>query len=414
MKVLYLHQYFTTPDLSGGTRSYEMARRLVAKGHEVTMITSSAFLDESWAPTPGWHVRDCEGIRVEVLHLPYSNRDSFARRIRTFLSFMTACSRRAASREADVVFATSTPLTIAIPGVVAKWRRRVPMVFEVRDLWPELPIAVGALTNPLLKAAARGLERFAYRNSERVVALSPGMADGVAATGYPRDRIAMIPNSSDRDLFVATEQEAAEFRSAHDWLGDRPLVVYTGTLGIINGVSYMADMARRALDIDPEVRFLVVGNGMELEKVKGRAAELGVLDRNFFMLPPQPKRTLPALLRAADMATSLFLPLEPMWNNSANKFFDALAAGCPAAINYGGWQADVLRETGAGVLLDPHDADKGAVALLEALRDEEGLRTMAAAAAELARTRYDRDLLAADLERTLLAAVDGRGGGAAR
>ncbi len=405
MRILYLHQYFTTPDLSGGTRSYEMARRLAAKGHDVTMITSSAFLDETWAPFPGWHEHECEGFRVEVLHLPYSNRDSFAKRMRTFLKFMTSCSRRAASREADVVFATSTPLTIAIPGVIASRKRKAPMVFEVRDLWPELPIAVGALRNPLLKAGARALERFAYRNAERVVALSPGMADGVARTGYPSDRIAVIPNSCDRGLFTATDEEAAAFRVSHDWLGDRPLVVYTGTLGLINGVSYLAETAAAAQDIDPELRFLVVGDGMEHAKIRDRAAELGVLDRNFFMLPPQPKKSLPALLRAADVATSLFLPLEPMWHNSANKYFDALAAGRPVAINYGGWQAEVLRETGAGLLLDPHDPAAAARTLTDALADPERMASMATAAAELARTRYDRDLLAHELEGVLLAAA---------
>lgn len=409
MRILYLHQYFTTPDLSGGTRSYEMARRLVARGHEVTLLTSSAFLDESWAPSPGWHVRDCEGIRVEVLHLPYSNRDSFGRRIRAFLRFMGASARRAAGRESDVVFATSTPLTIAIPGVLAKWRRRVPMVFEVRDLWPELPIAVGALRNPLLRAGARGLERFAYRNADRVVALSPGMADGVAATGFPRERIAVIPNSCDRDLFRVDRTEADAFRAAQPWLGDRPLVVYTGTLGLINGVSWLADTARAVLDLDPDVRFLVVGDGMEQEKVRARAMELGVLGRNFHMLPPQPKRTLPALLRAADVATSLFLPLEPMWNNSANKFFDALAAGRPVALNYGGWQADLLRETGAGLVLDPHDHAAAAADLTAALRDRERLRAMGDAAAALARDRFDRDRLAAELAGVLLDAA-GKGG----
>lgn len=409
MRILYLHQYFTTPDLSGGTRSYEMARRLAARGHEVTLITSSAFLDASWAPSPGWHVRECEGFRVEVLHLPYSNKDTFGQRIRAFLHFMAASARRAAAREADVVFATSTPLTIAIPGVLAKWRRRVPMVFEVRDLWPELPIAVGALRNPLLRAGARGLERFAYRNADRVVALSPGMADGVAATGYPRERIAVIPNSCDRDLFRATQADAAAFRAAHAWLGDRPLVVYTGTLGLINGVSYLADTARAALDLDPELRFLVVGDGMELEKVRARAAASGALDLNFHMLPPQPKRTLPALLRAADVATSLFLPLEPMWNNSANKFFDALAAGRPVAVNYGGWQADLLRATGAGLLLDPHDPSAAAQTLAAALRDPPRLRAMGEAAAALARDRFDRDSLAAQLEDVLAEAAGLRG-----
>jgi glycosyltransferase involved in cell wall biosynthesis len=409
VRILYLHQYFTTPAHGGGTRSYEMARRLVAAGHEVTLLTSSAFLGDDWAPARGWHVHDVEGVRVEVYRLPYSNRDAFATRIRRFLSFMRACTRRARGCAADVILATSTPLTIAVPGLLARGRLGAPLVFEVRDLWPELPIAVGALRNPLLIAGARWLERRAYHGSARVVALSPGMADGVVATGYPRDRVAVIPNACDLDLFDADAAAAADFRARFPWLGDRPLVVYAGTLGRINGVAWLAEVAHAVRRRDPEVRFLVLGDGMERERVEARARELGVWEDNFYLAPPLPKREMPAVLRAADLATSLFVPLEAMWHNSANKFFDALAAGCPPAINYGGWQADLLRDTGAGLALDPHDVEAAAAALADALADRDALRDMGEAARRLARERFDRDVLAAELEALLHAASDERG-----
>ena len=406
MRILYLHQYFTTPDHSGGTRSFEMARRLVAQGHDVTLLTSSAFLDESWAPTRGWHVRECEGIRVEVLHLPYSNKDAFSKRIRTFFRFMQACRARAASIDTDVVFATSTPLTIAIPGAHAAARRRVPLVFEVRDLWPELPIAIGALRNPVAIAAARRLERFAYRRSSHVVALSPGMADGVAATGFPRERIDVIPNSCDRGLFNASAEDAATFRKERAWLGDRPLVVYTGTLGKINGVGWLVDVAAAALERDSELRFLIVGDGMERAEIEARAREAGVLERNLFLSAPLPKRQIPALLRAADVATSLFVPLPAMEHNSANKFFDALASGTPVAINYGGWQADVIAETGCGLRLRADDPAEAAGQLSDAVRDRSRLEAMGVAARELAASRFDRDHLARQLEAVLVQAVE--------
>jgi len=410
VRILYLHQYFIEPRGVGGTRSYEMARRLAATGHEITLLTSSAFLDESRAPGPGWHVHEIEGVRVEVYRLPYSNRDAFPRRIRKFLAFMWACTRRARGHRADVVFATSAPLTIAVPGLLAKGKLRAPLVFEVRDLWPELPIAVGALRNPLLIAAARWLERRAYHGSARVVALSPGMADGVAATGYPRERISVIPNSCDLEFFRATDEAAARFRARFPWLGDRPLVIYAGALGLINGVGYLAELAAAVRPLAPEVRFLVLGDGMEREKIEARARDLGVWEDTFFMVPPVPKREMPAVLRAADLATSLFLPIEAMWHNSANKFFDALAAGRPPAINYGGWQADLLRETGAGIVLDPHDRDAAAYALVSVLDDRDALQTMGEAARRLARERFDRDTLAARLESVLRAAATGTGG----
>ena len=175
MRITYLHQYFNTPEMSGGTRSYEMARRLVAMGHEVNMITSWREDDGR----KGWFETAEAGIKVHWLPVPYSNKMGFKERISAFFRFAWGAARKAASLPADVVFATSTPLTIALPGVYAARRQKAPMVFEVRDLWPELPIAIGALKNPFLQFMARQLELFAYRNSKAIVALSPGMRDGV-------------------------------------------------------------------------------------------------------------------------------------------------------------------------------------------------------------------------------------------
>src|SRR5690606_7968658 len=133
------------------------------------------------------------------------------------------------------VFASSTPLTIALPGVYAARPRRVPMVFEVRDLWPQVPIAMGALRNPLARCVARALERFAYRNATRVVALSPGMAEGVVSTGYPAEHVVTIPNSADLELFRPDESRARSFRQRHPELGSGKIVLYAGTLGLANG-----------------------------------------------------------------------------------------------------------------------------------------------------------------------------------
>jgi glycosyltransferase involved in cell wall biosynthesis len=394
VRILYLHQYFHTPAVPGSIRSYEMARRFVAWGHEVDLITS----DRNPQPgQTGWRTTDEAGIRVHWLPVPYSNSLGVPERIRAFFKFAIGAARRAADIEADLVFATSTPLTIALPAVYAAKRQRIPMVFEVRDLWPELPIAIGALKGWLPITSARWLERFAYRNARHVVALSPGMKAGVVRTGYPAERVHVIPNSADIDLFKVPPEAGAAFRAQHTWLGDRPLVVYVGTLGEINGVSYLAELAAKVRPEAPEVRFLVVGGGRELEKVRARARELGVLGVNFYMLPKVPKAEVPSILSAATFATSLFIDLKEMWHNSANKFFDGLASGTPMLINYGGWQAEMLKETGAGLVLPPDDLEAAKTRLLGALADKAWLEAAGRRAFELAKTRFSRDLLARDL-----------------
>ena len=408
MKILYLHQYFVPPNAPGGTRSYEFARRLVQRGHDVTIVTSSAMIGEDFAAPGKVTRRRLDGIDIVVLPVAYDHMMSYAQRLASFARFAASAAFEVVRQRADVVFATSTPLTIAVPGLLAKMARRIPMVFEVRDLWPEIPIAIGALRNPAARGLARGLEWLAYHGSAEVVALSPGMADGVAKMGVGRDRITVIPNACDVELFSVEPDAAAAFR--RETLpqidpGD-PIVLYGGTFGEINETEWLVDVARRLQECGPEVRVVLAGSGRRAEAIRQRAQQLGVLDRNVFMLPPIPKQQVPLLLGCSAVATSTVRPLQELWHNSANKFFDALASGTPVAINYEGWQADVLRETGAGLVL-PYDSPRAAAEQLTAFVRSPPARARAASAAlALARERFNRDRLTSTLEGVLERAVN--------
>jgi len=380
-----------------------MAQRLVNWGHEVEMITTARDPSNAFK---GWRVTEESGIRVHWLYVPYSNAMSYPERIIAFLKFAVGAALKTTSLDGDVVFATSTPLTIALPAVYAARRRDIPMVFEVRDLWPDLPIAVGALKGRVPIATARWLERFAYRNSEQIVALSPGMKEGVVCAGYPEESVHVIPNSADLDLFGVPKSTGQAFRGRFTWLQDRPLVIYAGTLGLINGVDYLARLAAAVWEMAPDVRFAVIGKGKKKKDVREVAEQIGVLNENFFMLDPVPKSEMPKVLSAADIATSLFIDLQEMWANSANKFFDALASGTPVAINYQGWQADLLKKNGAGLVLDAQDVRSSARQLARALDDPTWLQRAGAAAKRLAEERFSRDMLAAKLENVLLKVVE--------
>jgi len=404
MHILYIHQYFNTLSQRGGTRSYEMARRFVAAGHSVDVITSWRHSSEEAAR---YRLEEINGIKIHWLRVPYSNHMSYRERIQAFLKFALAASHKAVQIGGDIVFATSTPLTIALPGIYAAKRLRVPMVFEVRDLWPEVPIAIGALRNPVLKASARWLERFAYRNSSHVVALSPGMADGVVRAGYSKDRVSVIPNCANIDMFQVGDDERERFLRKHPQLFGGPLVVYTGTLGMANGVAYLVDIAHAMQSIDPSVRFLIVGGGKEEEVVRSRATELGVLNENLWMLPPVPKNEVPAILSSATVAVSLFIDLPELWHNSANKFFDALAAGRPIMINYQGWQSELLRKSGAGISVPPADPVTAARMLHSFLSDRELIDKASQASEQLADTMFNQDDLAKKLLSVLIHEADG-------
>lgn len=403
---MYLHQYFVTPEMAGGVRSYEMARRLAARGHDVHVVTTD---QEGRDASDEWRESVECGVNVHWIPVPYDNTMSYARRLRAFFTFAWSASRRASALRPDLVFATSTPLTIALPAVYAARRNTCPMVFEVRDLWPEVPIAIGALRNPATIAAARWLEKFAYANAAHVVALTPGMKDHVVSLGYPASRVSVIPNGCDLELFRA-DASGPNLREQFGWIRDRPLLVFCGTFGLVNGVDYLPKLCSHLLDIDPEICVVALGHGREFDAVRQLAAQLAVLDRNFFMLGRVPKKEVAAWVRAAQMTIALFTGPEIVWRDAVqNKFFDSLAAGRPVANNFPGWQAKIAVEAGAGLILDAHDTCSAARTLARHLRDAKWLEAASRAAIDLACTRFDRDFLAADLARVLEAVVQGDG-----
>jgi glycosyltransferase involved in cell wall biosynthesis len=398
MRIVYLHQYFVTPQMAGGGRSYEMARRLVAAGHDVHMVTS----DQDGARAAAiWRETLEAGIHVHWTSVRYDNSMGYHARVRAFLTFAWRAAHKAAALRGDVIFATSTPLTIAIPAVYASWRSRAPMVFEVRDLWPAVPIAIGAIKNPLVKWGAVQLERFAYRHATRVVALAPGMGNEIVATGYPAERVTIIPNGCDIDAF-SDAAPAQRLRQEHDWLGGRPLLVFTGTFGLVNGMAYLVRLADAISRIDPEVRVVAVGTGREFDLTRQLALDLDVLDKNFFLLGKQPKQVAAGWMVAADMTIALFTGPNIVWRDAVqNKFFDSLAAGKPVASNFSGWQSNLAVEAGAGLILSASSVESAARDVVRALRDRSWLEETGRAARELGASRFNRDALAADLARVL-------------
>lgn len=402
MKIIYLHQYFTTPEMHGGTRSYELARRLVSMGHEVHMVTSDTQPSKN---ARGWRETNESGIHVHWLPVPYSNEMNYSNRMRAFGNFAVNSTQRATQLGGDVVFATSTPLTIAVPGIVSSRLNRRPMVFEVRDLWPAIPIAVGALKSRPAILAAQLLEKAAYAGAAHIVALSPGMKTGVEAAGVPPEKITVIPNLCDPERFQVSPSAGAEFRQKHPWLGDRPLVLYAGTLGLVNGVDYLVRVAADMLKRDPEVRFLIMGQGREEGSLHALSELLGVRDRNLFFLPSVPKAEVPAVLSAATLATSLFTDVPGMQDNSANKFFDALAAARPIAINHGGWQAELIQREPFGLVLPPKNTAAAAELLASKLRDHQWLTQAGVLAGRIGREQFSADTAARRLSAVLQRAV---------
>jgi glycosyltransferase involved in cell wall biosynthesis len=274
-----------------------------------------------------------------------------------------------------VIYATSPPLTIAAPALAAAARWRAPLVFEVRDLWPEAPIQMGALGNPRVQRAARALERAAYRRARRVIALSPGIRDGVIAAGAPPGKVAMVPNASDLDLFRPDGTPPAPF-----------LVSYFGTMGEANDLSAVVEAAR----LLPDMRFVLMGDG------KRRAALAAGAPPNVELPGAAARKEDVAALAARSSACLTFFKDVPVLaTNSPNKLFDTFAAGRPAVVNMDGWMRELVERNDAGVYVPAGDS-RALAERLAWLRDHpDDVARMGANGRALAEREFDRDLLAA-------------------
>ncbi len=395
MRILYIHQFFATRESDLGLiRSYEFSRRWVAEGHDVTVITSSSRLPTSFGKR--FFARGVvDGIDVRSVRVAYRNSMSYGRRLWSFCVFVGGSTWLALrAPRPDVIFATSTPLTVGIAGVVASKIRRIPLVFEVRDLWPEAAIQMGALRRGSLGARlAKALERAIYSASSFVIALSPGMAEGVVGEGFPADRVAVIPNCSDLDLFGPGEKDP-EIVARYEL--DRALVVgYTGAIGPSNAVESQLPGAARELRARgrDDIRFLVVGDGKSLPALRAATEGLG----NVVLAGSLPKRAIPSITRSADVLLVLFADVPILSTNSPNKLFDALASARPVIVNSPGWTKDLVESNECGLYVPAGDARALADAL-EALADDPERRVrMGRRARELAESRFARDTLATEV-----------------
>lgn len=397
MRILYIHQYFSTRSGATGTRSYEFARRWVAHGHQVTIVTGQVDLSRSATARRRISREQVDGIEVLRIDTAYSNTMGMARRLLAFVSFMfwAAWAGLFYAGPLDVVLATSTPLTVGIPGFWVAWWRRVPFVFEIRDLWPQAPIDLGALRQPLLVAAARALERWLYRVARRVVTLSPGMAQALEAMGVPSRKLAMIPNCSDTDLFQPGPADA-QLVEKYATEG-RFVLIYAGAMGQANGLSSLIETARRLQQRgDGRFLFLLVGDGQERPRLEDLAQRYGLT--NLRLLSPMPKSELAQFLRLSDVILAWFAPYPVLATGSPNKLFDGLALGRPILINFGGWLQPVLEEHEAGVAMPSDDPEDLAQAILDLAGDSQRLAAMGRNARRLAEERFARDLLSDQME----------------
>ena len=388
MNILYIHQYFFTPQEPGATRSYWIARELVRRGHNVTMICST---NENH---PNACEMDIDGIHVIYVKNDYSNYMPAYRKVLSFVNFIRLAIKEGAKQKGvDLMYATSTPLTVGYIAMRLKARRGWKYVFEVRDLWPEFPIQIGAIKNKLAIKYLRGLEHRIYERSEHVVALSPGMKDGVLEAGTPEEKCSMIPNMSKPDKFFPHEPNM-EVASQFGVDLSKFNVIHFGSMGRANGLKYITDAAKVLQDGgNTDVNFVFLGDGATCPELKKQAEEQEL--RNVQFLGNHPMETVAEVVNLCDASITTFLNLPILQTNSPNKLFDSLSAGKPIIVNSAGWTKDLVEKDDCGFFVDPERPGELAEKLLQYKDDEETLKRWGVNARKLSLKVFDKDILSA-------------------
>ncbi len=351
MHILLIHQAFAALDEAGGTRHYEMAQYLVAHGHQVTIIASPvsylsgkrlsqrAHWVEKLIPQPGITI-------LRTYTLPVLHR-GFALRVLSFFSFMISSFIEGLKvRHVDLVWGTSPSIFQGVTAWALARLKRVPFLFEVRDLWPAFAIAVGVLKNKVLISLSQGLERFLYRHADQVMVNSPGYIDHVQENGARN--VALIPNGADPKMFHP--QGAGNELRQQLGLEGKFIVLYAGAHGLSNDLGVViaaADLLRSRF----EIHFLFVGDGKEKPALQRQAQALELTNVTF--LSSVPKNEMDTVMAASDACLAILKPIEMYKTTYPNKVFDYMAAGKPVVLAIDGVIREVVESTSAGVAVQP-------------------------------------------------------------
>jgi len=396
MKVIYFHQHFSTPHTGGGIRSYEFAKQLIERGHQVTMVCGGEKDRFNLAATKQKNVYrgDVDGIEVIQIALPYSNNDKVLKRAKTFIEFAIKGVILALRENYDLLFATTTPLTVGIPGIFAKCFRRKKFVFEVRDLWPvsskSLFEATGRKYPTLLYWALSFLANSCYRTADALISLSPGIKEGIESRCQKGKSIIMIPNGCDLNLFKPGKREDLLIKG---FATTDIVAVFTGAHGVANGLNAVLDAAKVLKEKKRnDIKLLFIGEGQTKASLIERANNEG-LDNCMFMGKVS-KIELSRIISSCDIGMQI-LANAPFfyYGTSPNKFFDYISSGLPVLTNYPGWIADMIHDNKCGIAVEPNNPIAFAEGLIYLADNPEARKMYGVYSRALAKSDFDRQRL---------------------
>lgn len=352
MKTLVIiHQYFNFPSETGSTRTYHFAQIMRSRGWRVIVV--SGVLDHGTKKKTGVFKKD--GLTIIRRQINFANKDKFYIRIVKFMIFSVFAFAALLRIRSKIVFISSTPLTIVIPALLYKCITGNRYTLEVRDVWPEVPVALGVLRNRLLIKLSKVLEYLAYKNASAIVALSSGMSTSILRTCSKVTPI-VVPNgvNAQAEMFVESIDDMMPKRVLDILNNRKEFMCYTGTFGHVNDMVFMTELMIAYTSKNSEIHFVLLGTGQEFEICKSLVERAGQKDR--IIILPQSSKQVAFLITEKAIASFCFVrPIAELFNNSANKVPESLGLGTPVILNYQGWQSELLDEHNLSFVVKSRD-----------------------------------------------------------
>lgn len=394
MHIAVFSQYHTNPDCPATSRHYSLLAHL-AKTHRVTLITTRTWESQRLTRAFPWLPA---GVEMRAATVPYHNRMGAARRVLAFGHY-AAYALREGLRIArpDVIWGISTPLTAAWAASQVARLRGVPWVFEVQDLWPSFPVAMGAVPNRWVQKGLFALESRLYDTARHILPLSPDMSRYVTDLGVEAAKITTVLNGTDLDLAAGATATATERLREEQGLAGRRVVLYAGTFGRANAIPTLVAAAELLAAQQPDTTWLFMGHGFYEPLIRAAAARCAAIR----LVPPQPRHAVFTWFRLAAVSVVSFLDLPVLDANSPAKLYDSLAVGTPVIVTNQGWTKQLVEEQTCGWYVPAEDAAGLAAKLAYLLNQPQLLRQAGDNGKRLARAQFDRSVIAGVVQQVL-------------
>ncbi|MGN2272026.1 glycosyltransferase family 4 protein [Priestia megaterium] len=397
MKILLLHQYFLGENDPGGSRFNQFVKYWEEQGHEITVIAGTVHYitgkkEDKYKGK--WITKEkySDNVIVYRTYVSEAYNKSFLGRLWAYFSF-TFSSLSAVLfkvKKHDVLIVTSPPLFVGITGILAKLLKRIPTVFEVRDLWPESAIDTGVLTNKFLIKSAYLVEKMSYKFATKINVLTPAFKKTlIEKKGIAKEKIIFVPNGADTDIFQPGPKDNW-VREKYN-LKDKFVVTYMGAHGVANHLDSILDVAKECKEYK-DIIFLLIGDGMEKERLKEKAKHESL--NNILFIDSQPKHTIPDFCNASDVCTAVLKKIDTFKTVYPNKVFDYMSCAKPILLGIDGVARELVENSQSGFYVDPENAQEFKEQILELYNDPELAHTLGENGFQFVKESFSRESLA--------------------